>query len=260
MKPGRPSITARIVALERASLDRPTIPTGSAEDEARLYRSLGRVPILVRSPSGQTRMAHRTRFVDQAVLGALDGGVRQIVIVGAGYDARALRFATPGVRWFEVDHPATQPDKRRRVEALGVDTAPIGFVTHDLLRGALDDVLRHNGFADESALFVVEGVLTYLPRPAAADVLRSLRQLATPASRLVATIGLKPTTPAGRLAHRVRALAVASFGEPWVTRFEMDEAVNLFAAAGWEPVKLPDGRPGRLAGKHGLLFLGEPMP
>jgi O-methyltransferase involved in polyketide biosynthesis len=62
------------------------------------------------------------------VVDAIDRGVKQVVILGAGYDGRALRFRTPGVRFFEVDHPATQIDKLRRLAALGVSVAGISFV------------------------------------------------------------------------------------------------------------------------------------
>jgi len=56
----------------------------------------------------------RTAFFDRVVVSAIDRGVAQVVIGGAGYDGRAFRYAKPGVRWFEVDHPATQADKRAR--------------------------------------------------------------------------------------------------------------------------------------------------
>lgn len=57
-------------------------------------------------------IAARTKFYDQLVIDCLDAGVRQVVIVGAGYDARAWRFARDGVRFIEVDHPITQERKK----------------------------------------------------------------------------------------------------------------------------------------------------
>ena len=71
----------------------------------------------VSAPEMQARLAARTRFFDEQVLAALDRGIRQVVIAGAGYDDRALRFRSPGVRYFELDHPATQADKRRLLAA-----------------------------------------------------------------------------------------------------------------------------------------------
>ncbi len=67
----------------------------------------------------QPSIAARTRFVDAEVTGAIEAGLRQVVTCGAGYDDRALRFRTSGVRFFELDHPATQADKARLLRALG---------------------------------------------------------------------------------------------------------------------------------------------
>ena len=58
--------------------------------------------------------------MDDHVVAAIAAGVRQIVVCGAGLDDRALRFRTPGVRFFEVDHPVTQADKAARLRAIGV--------------------------------------------------------------------------------------------------------------------------------------------
>jgi methyltransferase (TIGR00027 family) len=59
-------------------------------------------------------LAARTLLFDRFVRDALDGGVRQVVVLGAGFDSRAWRLARPGVTFFEVDQPATQADKRTR--------------------------------------------------------------------------------------------------------------------------------------------------
>ena len=74
----------------------------------------------------------RTAFVDRAVVGAVDGGMPQAVLVGAGYDGRALRYARDGVSWFEVDHPDTQKDKRARLDRLGLACTHVSFIPIDL--------------------------------------------------------------------------------------------------------------------------------
>jgi methyltransferase (TIGR00027 family) len=81
----------------------------------RPFRRLARTPTL-------TFLAARTRFFDDAVTDGFEAGASQVVIVGAGYDSRAWRLARPGVRCFEVDHPATQADKRARAPADGGPT------------------------------------------------------------------------------------------------------------------------------------------
>src|SRR5262249_13684879 len=106
----------------------------------------------------------RTEFIDAALLRAIDAGIRQVVILGAGYCGRAMRFRAPGVRFFEVDHPATQADKRSRLDRLGVASDDITFVAADFTEPGLDFALESAGHRrDERSLFVLEGVLRYLP-------------------------------------------------------------------------------------------------
>src|SRR5262245_39655472 len=58
-------------------------------------------------------LALRVAYLDRVVQRAIDDlSIRQVVILGAGYDTRAARMPRSGVRFFEVDHPATQAAKR----------------------------------------------------------------------------------------------------------------------------------------------------
>ena len=97
----RPSFTAQRVAVQRAQLERPSSSDGDPDAERRLYEGLAN-PLLFR-PIDSGRMRRRTQWFDAATVDALSRGVQQIVIVGAGYDGRALRFKSESVRWIEVD-------------------------------------------------------------------------------------------------------------------------------------------------------------
>ena len=82
MNAGRPSLTARSVALSRSRLDRPQTPEGDPETELRLYRGLRpRLPLSLAVGRG-IPMQDRTRFVDQEVLQAIAQGIAQVIIVG----------------------------------------------------------------------------------------------------------------------------------------------------------------------------------
>src|SRR5207244_2880132 len=63
-------------------------------------------------------MLVRTRFVDDRMKQALENGATQVVILGAGFDTRAYRFAglLRDRRLFEVDYRSTQQLKKRRLE------------------------------------------------------------------------------------------------------------------------------------------------
>ncbi len=127
MEDGGPSATARRVAAHRLGFDRTATGYGDpAADEALAADVVG--GLTVSAGRMHDYLAARTAFFDRAVTGAIDRGVRQIVTGAAGYDGRALRYAKPGVRWFEVDHPATQRDKLRRLDRLGITAPGVRFV------------------------------------------------------------------------------------------------------------------------------------
>jgi methyltransferase (TIGR00027 family) len=260
MRDTKPSFTARRVAVTRAGLVRPEVPTGDADAEVRLYRSLGGRRVSLGDRRLRGHLAVRTAFFDRETLEAVGAGVRQVVIVGAGYDGRALRFASPEVRWFEVDHPATQADKRARLAAIGAPSVGTTFVAVDLVRDDLVAALRDAGFeATRPSLFVVEGLLGYLPRPVTSDLLRHLHDLAGSGSRLaVAFPTSRPDAPTPeRLRRRVRGLVVAALGEPWLTRFGPDEPEQLLAGAGWA-VAVKGDEPVRYQGRNGVLIAARP--
>src|SRR5262245_56628499 len=91
----------------------------------------------------------RTRYAEDALEAAIGRGVRQYVIVGAGFDSFSLRqpaFARD-VDIFEIDHPATQELKRQRLRGLGVplpDT--LHFVPADLSEEQISDALGRSAF------------------------------------------------------------------------------------------------------------------
>jgi O-methyltransferase involved in polyketide biosynthesis len=94
-------------------MERPHSPDGDSNAQARLCEGMRPTPGTRLRPM----LTARTMFFDGAVLTAIAGGVRQIVVCGAGYDDRALRFRTPRVRFFELDQGPTQEDKHRSVRA-----------------------------------------------------------------------------------------------------------------------------------------------
>ena len=87
----------------------------------------------------------RTVAIDAAVSDAVTAGATQLVILGAGYDGRAWRMqALQGVKVFELDHPATQRDKRARVAQLAEPNGIVNFVSIDFERESLDTVLTRD--------------------------------------------------------------------------------------------------------------------
>lgn len=136
MREGSPSLTAQRVAAYRAGFERLPAPFGDVWGDERLTRDVaGSRPF-----TPHERMARylqgRTAFFDRVAVNGLERGVTQVAAIGAGYDGRALRYAKPGVRWFELDHPVTQADKRLRLARLQIDATPIAFLAVDMAVGA----------------------------------------------------------------------------------------------------------------------------
>lgn len=92
------------------------------------------------------------------------GRYPQVVLLGAGYDGRALRFSDLALSWIEIDHPATQADKLQRLGRLGANTSHISFVSLDLMSGDLDAELAKAGHdSSQPSLWICEGLFPYLP-------------------------------------------------------------------------------------------------
>ena len=215
----------------RAEMDRPHTPDGDPGAQAALCEGM-------RPAGAESHRAHinaRTRFFDGQVLDALDRGVRQIVILGAGYDDRALRFRSPGVHFVEIDHPDTQDDKRRRIEKTGADTTGLTLAPADFRHDRVGDVLAANGHdPDEPTLFICEGLLVYLDQPATVDLLGGLRSRANQASALAASLSIHPDGADPDLVLiRANAARRNSVNEPWRTILTVAGQRGLLARAGW---------------------------
>jgi methyltransferase (TIGR00027 family) len=115
-------------------------------------------------PHMELWIALRTRFLDDRVTRGIARGVDQVVILGAGFDTRAARLAGPGVRFFEVDHPSTQKEKRARLAELsGYPAQAAHHVACDFETDDFVDRLVAGGFAtDRPAVVLWEGVTPYL--------------------------------------------------------------------------------------------------
>lgn len=154
----------------------------------------------------------RTRFIDEHLLKAVERGVRQVVILGAGYDSRPNRFESrlAGIRLFEIDLPSTQASKRERMRARGIAEPPnVVYVPHDFNSRSLLSALRQHAFAtDLPTLFIWEGVTYYLEESSVTAVLASVVGECASGSSLILDYSLRSfvegdaTTYGGTAMHR----------------------------------------------------------
>lgn len=169
------------------------------------------------APFFRDQVRLRTRFIDDVVRAALAEGIRQIVILGAGFDCRALRMAeigAAGASVFEVDFAAQISRKRAILDGAGIRVpAHVRYAACAFGEAGFDAALSRDLSAagrevGAAVLFIWEGVISYL-EPADVDtMLRWMARDAASGTRVV--FNYRPGFGAGtldpdRLTDRVRA-------------------------------------------------------
>jgi methyltransferase (TIGR00027 family) len=193
---------------------------------------------------GFTRwVSARARFTEDMVERAIAAGVRQYVILGAGLDSFAYRRhdLVARLRVFEVDHPASQSWKRRRLAELHVD-APraLVFVPVDFEQETLADALERAGFdGTQPALFSWIGVTMYLGLDAIERTLRTIASYGA-ATQVVLTYNVPASARVGleRDVGTAMAKIVTGLGEPFVTTFEPPAAESLLRRTGFRDIAM----------------------
>ncbi|GFZ95635.1 class I SAM-dependent methyltransferase [Dyella caseinilytica] len=231
---GEPSRTAWRVATLRAVhqlLDEPVVlddpialPILGAEFEAELRED----PYAYNEPLARglrAALVVRSRVAEDELARAVDAGVRQYVVLGAGLDTFAYRNPHHGVdlRVFEVDHPSTQQWKRRCLhEAEIASPESLVFAPVDFERGTLAQGLADVGFrSDQPACFSWLGVTMYLTETAIMETLGFVAQ--RPKGSSICFDYRVPEAmlnPIQRVIGEVMGQRAAAVGEPWISAFD----------------------------------------
>src|SRR5580704_6861280 len=225
MEPGMPSRTALAAATHRAAHQ--ILEQGRIFADPLAVRILGADAASIAREAddhpSRRRMrifiAVRTRFAEDALAAAVERGVKQLVVLGAGLDTFAYRSPLRDrLRMFEVDHPATQAWKRRQLTEAGI-LAPesLTFAPVDFERETLADGLTAAGFDfAQQTFFTWLGVVPYLSETAVwSTLISSLRG----GAQVVFDYADPPDTlsPKARAFHHARSERVQAIGEAWVT-------------------------------------------
>lgn len=185
-----------------------------------------------RWPGARSSGVARTRWIDDALRAALAGGCRQLVTLGAGFDARAWRLPElRGARVFELDRAETQARKRARLAP-----APwIAFVAADLAARDFAPALRAAGFDPRAPTFFLwEGVTNYLDAASVDATLRWIAGAAAPGSRLLFTYVHRGVIDGSARFEGTECLAatLARSSEPWTFGLDPDEVAGYLAERG----------------------------
>merc|ERR1719230_1296922 len=122
--------------------------------------------------------------MDQELYKAIQSGVKQVVILGAGYDTRSYRYDTVGVQFFEVDFPEVIESKKEVAKSLGFPQEHVTYVGADLSNHSLSTVMTgYDNFNQYvPTFFMVEGLIYYLEQSAVDDLFANISMIAAPGS------------------------------------------------------------------------------
>lgn len=263
MREGKGSFTSRAVMFFRALAVRAEIPIFKDTIAEQLLNARGRR--IVNRPRTYRFMARlfrrrprlkqllaalllRARFAEDELVRAMDReGVRQYVILGAGWDTFAWRRPDlmARLRVFELDHPATQAAKRARLAERGLTDHPNQiFVPIDFTAQSLSARLLAEGFDPAVPTFVNwMGVTYYLPKPVVEGVFRELAALCSSGvmiafdysdTSVLELAKTRPKTVGVRLRRAVAGAVWRRIGEPFHTWLDLDGLPQWFDGMGYD--------------------------
>jgi len=189
-------------------------------------------------PGAHEMLIARTRFIDDLVRKEVEQGVRQVVMLGAGYDMRGARLGLgdAGVKVFEVDQPAVQSRKKEKVATIPNLSNPVHFVPVDFSCQRVNEELAgHAPGYDPKAktLIILEGVSQYIPGDAVATTVKAMDSICGPGSSFFLSyvderINREPEKLGNPQAvHKIMAMA-GSVGEPWINFYSQSAIPGFF--------------------------------
>jgi methyltransferase (TIGR00027 family) len=183
----------------------------------------------------------RVRYFDDFAKSEVDQGIEQLVILGAGYDTRAYRIkGLERIRVFEVDHPATQAIKQEKIKSIfGQVPKNVAYVPVDLLENHLEKMLLENGYdKSKKSLFIMEGLVMYIPAKAVDDLLSFIVRRSAKGSKIIFDYypqSLVDGTSNLQAATNVRKY-VEEQGEPLLFGIKEGEAVAFLSERGFSQI------------------------
>jgi methyltransferase (TIGR00027 family) len=206
----------------------------------------------------------RTRFAEDALKAGVSRGVRQYVLVGAGFDSFSLRLpeSAANLQIFEIDFPATQKLKLERIGACGITLSDsVHFIAADLSQESVAAALARSPFeTSRLSFFSWLGVTMYLTREANLATLSSIASCSPGGSEVAFTYLDERVFQVQSESFRELEQRVAAVGEPFLSGFSPAELAANLAACGLDLVEDLNGleSAARYA-RSGELLSGQSM-
>jgi methyltransferase (TIGR00027 family) len=181
----------------------------------------------------------RTRVIDEVFKGALDEGFEQILILGAGFDSRAIRFEgkNKGTKIFELDSYHTQRAKLDQLMKRGIHL-PVNtvYIPIDFNNEKITDKLHEFGFAKNvRTLYIMEGLLMYLEESAVESLFKIIRESGIQESRAIFDFVYASVLRGENLYYGEQKIfrTVSRAGEGWTFGIERSEISQFLAERGF---------------------------
>ena len=185
----------------------------------------------------------RARYAEQALEAAVEKGIDQYVIIGAGMDSFAFRRPDlmGRIDVFEIDHPFTQDQKLARIRQAGWTIPPrLHFIPADLTKISAVDALEGSGFQrSRPTLLTLMGVAYYLSAEDLGETAESIARNLPEGSLLLLDYLLDETSssPQHRVMKEKMKAFVAKRGEPMRAEYSLASMNGLLAAHGFDTVE-----------------------
>jgi len=215
--------------------------------------------ITQRPPESTLPIVLRTRFFDDFLLRIThEQNIRQIVLVGAGFDTRAFRLSLPeGTTLFEIDQAEVLQQKQIILDRAGAKPACARrVICADLAAHWKEDLFRAGFVPSQPAGWLIEGLMFYLSNDAGLSLLDAVTALSVKGSRLGFDVVNSATLTSPYTIKWVQMQA--GMGAPWIGT--MDQPEEVLAARGWQATLTQAGQPDANHGRWSLPVLPVTMP
>lgn len=259
--------TARWVAAQRAAetkrperlFDDPLAEALAGEDGFAMAAAAREMRPALPKDAPDPYIPIRTAFLDDALMRAVtEVGLRQVVILAAGLDARAFRLPWPaGTRVFELDRDEIFDHKETVIRtAAARPTCERTVVRADLAHEWVGPLTRLGFDLSRPSAFLVEGLLPYLDAAAVTSLFEAIGKIAAPGSWIALDVMGQSMLTSPYVTKYLELLE--RMGCPW--RFGTDEPEQLLAQHGWSATAVCPGEPGAHFGRWPYPVLPRETP
>jgi len=211
------------------------------QDPARVKSELAKYEEMMPGVNGA--IVARIKFIDEYLIRCISEGLEQLVIIGAGYDTRAYRLekVKENVTVFEVDHPVTQEVKRDKIKQIfGELPGHVIYTPVVFGEDRLDQKLFEKGYRPKKTnLFILEGLLMYIPPPAVDGLLAFIAKTSGSGSSFVADYFSTPVVDGRSPLKEARVLRqfVQNEGSSLFFGIDEEDIEKFFTKRGFEQVE-----------------------